>query len=144
MFNVEKSDEWAAYARRCMARDLLREVQLMGGAVWVPRTVKKAHPDLSLDDPGPEPAEGTWADQTVKDGEAAALAALDRHHLESLVSELPQTWATIVRMRFGLAGCAPHQLPEIGAVLDMTKQRVHELLQKALARLRGRLLPRAA
>src|ERR1051326_1016 len=41
MFNVEKSDEWAAYARRCMARDLLREVQLMGGAVWVPRTVKK-------------------------------------------------------------------------------------------------------
>jgi RNA polymerase primary sigma factor len=57
------------------------------------------------------------------------------------VDALPEREATVVRLRFGLAGIAPHELAEIGAIIGVSKQRVEAILKQALATLRRSVEP---
>jgi DNA-directed RNA polymerase sigma subunit (sigma70/sigma32) len=61
--------------------------------------------------------------------------------MAAAVSALPEREATVVRMRFGLDGIAPHELAEIGVVIGCSKQRVEIILKQALATLRRSVTP---
>lgn len=52
------------------------------------------------------------------------------------LSELNQREQLVVRMRFGLDGCSHHSLSQIGAVLAVSKERVRQIQERALKKLR--------
>jgi RNA polymerase sigma factor (sigma-70 family) len=73
--------------------------------------------------------------------EADALQRIEAERLTLAVATLPDRDAHIVRLRFGLAGLAPHELAEIGTIVGLSKQRVQVILDQALVTLRGVLSP---
>ncbi|MHB1561752.1 MAG: sigma-70 family RNA polymerase sigma factor [Isosphaeraceae bacterium] len=52
------------------------------------------------------------------------------------LSELNQREQLVVRMRFGLDGCSHHSLSQIGEVLAVSKERVRQIQERALKKLR--------
>jgi RNA polymerase sigma factor (sigma-70 family) len=69
-----------------------------------------------------------------------AQQASDRQikaELERLVATLPPREARMVRLRFGLDGRDERTLDEIGLEFSVTRERVRQLLGRALDRLRG-------
>ena len=56
--------------------------------------------------------------------------------LEAALSTLRPREATILRQYFGLDEAAPKSLEEIGAGLGVTRERVRQIKEQALARLR--------
>lgn len=61
--------------------------------------------------------------------------AFDRE-LKRAVASLPQRWRKIIELRFGLRGDRPHQLHEIGHRMHISKERVRQLQNQALAAMR--------
>jgi len=57
-----------------------------------------------------------------------------RHAME-LVGHLEEREATVLKLRFGLGGCEPKTLKEIGAELNLTRERVRQIETEALRRL---------
>ncbi|TWU34162.1 RNA polymerase sigma factor SigA [Novipirellula aureliae] len=57
-----------------------------------------------------------------------------RHAME-LVGHLEDREATVLKLRFGLGGCEPKTLKEIGAELNLTRERVRQIETEALRRL---------
>ena len=69
-------------------------------------------------------------DTTVIDGDA-------RDRLMSLVSNLDERSADIIRSRYGLTDGRQHKLNDIGARYGISAERVRQLEREALAKLRG-------
>jgi RNA polymerase sigma factor (sigma-70 family) len=94
---------------------------------------------VSFDAPiaGDEDAETTLHDVVAADENVTP--AIEASDIVTRISSLPDRDAQVVRLRFGLDGCQPHELAEIGVVLGITKQRVHVILNRALAALRDQL-----
>jgi RNA polymerase sigma factor (sigma-70 family) len=151
-FDPAKSQHFAAYARRCIHRDLVTYVRRHGTSIRLPREPRKGESErgrksfkalqhVALDRSAPTDR----AAFVVESPEDGILDGIDADRLVTLVNDLPEREATVVRMRFGLAGMAPHDLAEIGAVMSVSKQRVQALLDRALASLKDAMLkPRAA
>ncbi|TWT84174.1 RNA polymerase sigma factor SigA [Planctomycetes bacterium CA13] len=57
-----------------------------------------------------------------------------RHAME-LLGDLEEREATVLKLRFGLGGCEPKTLKEIGAELGLTRERVRQIETEALRRL---------
>ena len=57
-------------------------------------------------------------------------------HLEEALSHLKERESKILRLYFGLDGNEPMTLEEIGALLGITRERVRQIKEKALSRLR--------
>lgn len=175
-FDPTKSSHFAAYARRCIRRDLATTIRRQASPIRLPRTPHRAEREagretvasphiLSLDGlRGParinqshrrisatemEEALGVNTSSGTSAGVGDALATedptdsllsrIDGERLAELVARLPDREATVIRMRFGLDGVAPHELAEIGAVISVSKQRVQAILDKAFATLRPSL-----
>ncbi|MFO7259562.1 MAG: sigma-70 family RNA polymerase sigma factor [bacterium] len=58
------------------------------------------------------------------------------HTIEEALSTLKEREARILRLYFGLDGQEPMTLEEIGSLLGITRERVRQIKEKALARLR--------
>lgn len=56
--------------------------------------------------------------------------------LEAVLSTLEEREAQILRLYFGLGGCSPRSLEEIGSGMGVTRERVRQIKEKALGRLR--------
>ena len=100
---------------------------------------------VSLDSPAGPDGSSTLQD-TVKDadplpgGLAAALRARD--DLAGLLAALPDQERTVVSLRFGLSGEGPLTLEAIGKRLGVTRERVRQVEDAALQRLRRLLAAR--
>lgn len=72
-----------------------------------------------------------------KPGELAQLAMMTKEVREA-VGSLPERERRIVELRFGLAGEVPMTLEEIGEEFEISRERVRQLQNVALSRLRKR------
>jgi RNA polymerase primary sigma factor len=96
--------------------------------------------DVSLD--APLNADGeqslldrfTWDDDV--DAETGVATAELGEQLRKALALLPARDARILRLHFGLEGGREHTLVEIGALLGVTRERVRQIRDRALRRLR--------
>ncbi|MHA7839694.1 MAG: sigma-70 family RNA polymerase sigma factor, partial [bacterium] len=91
--------------------------------------------------------ESLTIEETLSDPGAEDIgSALDRETLQkgfrSLLDALPERERRVVEWRFGLVGRQPLTLSEIGARLDVSRERVRQIEKQALASLRELSLAR--
>jgi RNA polymerase primary sigma factor len=96
--------------------------------------------DVSFDEPLKHDGEQTLLDHCSTeeamdsgDEETGSLISLK---LAKALSLLPERNARILRLHFGLEGGHEHTLEEIGALLGVTRERVRQLRDRALRRIR--------
>ena len=97
---------------------------------------------VSMD--APPDRDGNSLAATLSDDRAAnprdtAARAEECTRLQDALSALPDRLRRVVRMRYGLDGGEAATFAEIGRVLHLTPQRVHQLHRQALRRLRADL-----
>ena len=63
----------------------------------------------------------------------------EKEELYELISQLPERERQIIYMRFGLKDYQPMSLQDIGGVMNLTKERVRQLVEKALDTIRERI-----
>lgn len=104
-------------------------------------TLKQIHtatrPALSLDAPlGGEG--GARLMDTLSSPAAEEAEEFDRdERLAALIGQLKPREQVVLRLRFGLDGSECHSLSEVSQVLDVSKERIRQIQDAALAKLRG-------
>jgi hypothetical protein len=73
---------------------------------------------------------------TQEGTDAAALAGSRTEGIEAALASLPPRDARVLRLYFGLDDGRARTLEEIGAMLGVTRERIRQLRDRALARLR--------
>lgn len=96
--------------------------------------------DVSLDAPVDENGDQSRFDLMSNpnddDSDSPGLAASLSSQIERALGDLPPRDARILRLHFGLEGGREHTLEEIGAALGITRERVRQLRDRGLRRLR--------
>jgi len=59
-----------------------------------------------------------------------------KNTLETLLNELPEREASILKLRFGLKDKAPKTLEEVGKIFNLTRERIRQIESSALCKLR--------
>jgi len=72
----------------------------------------------------------------MPDTEEEAMNRFLTDEIEEALGTLPARDAKVLRLYFGLDGGREHTLEEIGAMLGVTRERVRQLRDRALKRLR--------
>jgi RNA polymerase primary sigma factor len=91
--------------------------------------------------PQTDQAEAGWSlgemvmDERAKTPEDELLESDVLKHVMEMIERMDTREATVLRMRFGLEGCEPHTLKEIGEELGLTRERVRQIETEALKRL---------
>lgn len=104
-------------------------------------TLKQIHtatrPALSLDAPlGGEG--GARLMDTLSSPDSDEADDFDREErLAALIAQLKPREQTVLRLRFGLNGSECHSLSEVSQVLDVSKERIRQIQDAALVKLRG-------
>ena len=106
----------------------------------VERTLSISQSHLSLDAPM-TPGEDNrlldyLPDQYAPGPEDAAYEQALKHTIEEALHSLKEREAKILRLYFGLDGQEPMTLEEIGTILGVTRERIRQIKEKALVRLR--------
>ena len=70
------------------------------------------------------------------DAEEEAMDRFLSEEIETALTTLPPRDAKVLRLYFGLDGGREHTLEEIGGMLGVTRERVRQLRDRALKRLR--------
>ncbi len=124
--------------REPTAREIAREMDLRAEEVEQVLAVASSH--LSLDAPLFPGDNGSLLDclpdsvSPSPEEETFERALTDS--LEAALSTLEEREATILRQYFGLGHRAPRSLDEIGSEMGITRERVRQIKEKALTRLR--------
>ena len=94
---------------------------------------------VRLDQPTREGEGGERIERFVADQEAtdsSALANSQTEGIESALSTLPPRDAKVLRLYFGLDDGQARTLEEIGKMMGVTRERIRQLRDRALTRLR--------
>lgn len=135
------------FAAKSMAQDLGRDPNCaeLAGYLDIPESKVKEIIEISQ-----EPAS---LDISVDDGQSTRLGDLLcdvrstepfdhafhltlQRTLEEVLSQLSDREEKIIKLRFGLAGEGPYTLQETGELLGITRERVRQIQEKAITKLR--------
>jgi RNA polymerase primary sigma factor len=120
------------------------EVELAAHLDTTPKSVEDmlrvAQRPISLEKPTDYDSDSVMAD-FIKDEESPAPEELTQQELleervQELLETLPPREALVVRLRYGLPGGEVHTLKQIGEKLGITRERVRQIENQALRRLR--------
>ncbi|HEY8106656.1 MAG TPA: RNA polymerase sigma factor RpoD/SigA [Gemmatimonadales bacterium] len=92
--------------------------------------------DAPLDPEGDRSLIDRFIVDDQSDAEAQAMDHFLSEEIERALRTLPARDAKVLRLYFGLDGGREHTLEEIGAMLGVTRERVRQLRDRALKRLR--------
>ncbi|MEO7986847.1 MAG: sigma-70 family RNA polymerase sigma factor, partial [Gemmatimonadales bacterium] len=130
-----------------LRQDLLREptpeeiADATGLAVDVVQSLAALNAtEVRLDAPLDPDGDRTLIDRFIVDEqgdpEARAMETFLAEEIEQALRTLPPRDAKVLRLYFGLDGGREHTLEEIGGMLGVTRERVRQLRDRALKRLR--------
>jgi len=102
--------------------------------------IKVAQEPISLDKPVGDDEDTVFGD-FIEDASAKSPARnanflMLRDQIEKVLSTLSKREESIVRLRFGLNDGCPRTLEEVGAIFNVTRERVRQIEVKALRKLR--------
>ena len=120
--------------------------ELAQNAAMTPRKITEillaSGSHVSLDTPDPEQQSNSLLEQLDSDHHSALEAAqLERSmqtKVDNMISTLPSREAEIIRMYFGLNGSAPQTLKQLAVRYRVTHERMRQIKERALMRLRRR------
>lgn len=78
-----------------------------------------------------------WRDDKLRLPEEVAEDKLLRELIDEAVEALDPREQVIIRLRYGLDDGRPKTLEEVGAMFNVTRERVRQVEQKALKKLRS-------
>ncbi len=91
---------------------------------------------VSISENGEDELNDFISDPAAIDTADAAIIALLPGEVAGLLAPLPSRERLILRLRFGLGGEEPHTLDQIGARLDLTRERIRQIEAMAMSKLR--------
>ncbi len=104
-------------------------------------SLKSAHRHVSMDAPMLQDEEGTLYDvllsKDTPSPDKGLLTESLRKEIERALSTLTYREANIIRLYFGLNGKHQHTLEEIGLEFNLTRERVRQIKEKAIKRLKN-------
>ena len=135
-------------AQRALAQELGRSptVDEIAKRVSLPReevreTLNIASSYLSLDDPFDDDDDNSLMDCIADESSARPDEVTFGHTLEqdlrAALGTLDTREEKILRLYFGIDGAAPFTLEQIGAQMGLTRERIRQIKERALAKLRG-------
>jgi len=96
---------------------------------------------ISLDKPVGEDGETELLNFVENDSEPSPFTSVQQTMLEedivTALGELSEREASIIKLRFGLEGNRSHTLKELGEIFGVTRERIRQIQQKALRKLRS-------
>jgi len=92
--------------------------------------------DSSLNDDGDTSLIDILHDEEAVLPDAHAEALDEMANLESMIADLPEAERKVLCMYFGIGYGEAFNLQEIGKVVGLSKERVRQIKEKALARMR--------
>lgn len=78
-----------------------------------------------------------FIDEEAADPEEGLLMDSLRMEIERALNHLNEREAEIIRLFYGLKGHRPHSLDEIGQYFDLTRERVRQIKEKAILKLKN-------
>lgn len=78
----------------------------------------------------------TLVDASQEAPDANILRTATHRHLENVLDSLDEREQRIVRLYFGLDGDEPLTLEQIGALMDLTRERIRQIKERAFSKLR--------
>jgi RNA polymerase primary sigma factor len=149
-FHVIELTHRISQASRYLSRQLAREVQTEEIAAFLEiphhqvRRVLETVPDLVSLDSSSDQGRGrnlydVIVDETFPSPEEEVSSVQLREKTARFLTALPPRDAEILQLRFGI-GCTEHTLEEIGEHFAITRERIRQLENRALRKLRSRNL----
>jgi len=104
---------------------------------------------LSLDAPVTEGEDGKHVSEIIADPNAVGaydqmVKQGDSELLHEVLTTLTERERVILKMRFGLEGDSPMTLEEVGGRFKLTRERIRQIQEEALTRLRAKMEEREA
>jgi RNA polymerase sigma factor (sigma-70 family) len=142
-------------AREILTQELGREptAQELARFMKMPKTQVEEllgypHQVSSLDEPVDSEEKVTLLDAiedtSTLNPEEEMIQRTLREHIDRALNELPENYRTVIKLRYGLEDGQTHTYEEIGKRLGLSRQRVKQIADVALKRLRQHPLLRQA
>jgi len=137
------------YASKQLAQELGREPEVDEIAKRVEMSKQKvlkvmefsqntASLDSSIDEENNTSLSDVIRDESGIDPYSEAFSTTIKELLDCVLASLSERETTILKLRYGLSGEATHTLEETGKVLGITRERVRQIQERALEKLRQR------
>ena len=140
--DLQKVERWTGILTQKLGRDPTPEEIASSAELSLERThnaLYMAQPDISMDVPTlldeREPLMATFADCTPDPADCYERIALSQT-LRTCLDRLDQRESLVVRAYFGLDDQEPQTLEQIGILLGLTRERVRQLRDEALNKMR--------